>query len=224
MIFIYKRVFSKRTTTRTTMTRFHIQMKKMRNDPKNYDNIWPNGDWTLQDYKDMCWCIERGYLVQDLSCCSMFMINQEWEGEDIYADEFICSEEANSLYVGNCMKCSKKNDGDWDNNCEDPICIECGEIWKYNENDDSYYKIIKEEEEEQEELKSYNGVMMPKYVNGREVISYPNAGLKKDEEEVECHDCGEISKCYDKKQGVSMGGEIYDYDIGDCCKDKYENE
>ena len=37
-------------------------------------------------------------------------------------------------------------------------------------------------------------------------------------------DCGEISKCYDKKQGVSMGGEIYDYDIGDCCKDKYENE
>ena len=75
------------------MTRFHIQMKKMRNDPKNYDNIWPNGDWTLQDYKDMCWCIERGYLVQDLSCCSMFMINQEWEGEDIYAEEFICSEE-----------------------------------------------------------------------------------------------------------------------------------
>ena len=39
---------------------------------------------------------------------------------------------------------------------------------------------------------------------------------------VECHDCGEISKCYDKKQGVSMGGEIYDYYIGHCCKDKYD--
>ena len=56
-----------------------------------------------------------------------------------YGDEWL-DEEENSLYVGNCMKCSKKNDGDWDNNCEDPICIECGEIWKYNENDDSYYK------------------------------------------------------------------------------------
>jgi len=47
---------------------------------------------------------------------------------------------------------------------------------------------------------------------------------KKKEEKVECHDCGEISKCYDKRQGVSMGGEIYDYDIGDCCKDNYEME
>jgi len=64
------------------------------------------------------------------------------EGEEWLDEE---EEEENSLYVGNCMKCSKKNDGDWDNNCEDPICIECGKIWKYNENDDSYYKIIKEE-------------------------------------------------------------------------------
>jgi len=36
--------------------------------------------------------------------------------------------------------------------------------------------INRREEKEEEEMKSYNGVMMPKYIDGREVVSYPNAG------------------------------------------------
>lgn len=31
---------------------------------------------------------------------------------------------------------------------------------------------------EEVEMKSYNGVMMPKYIDGREVLRYPNAGKK----------------------------------------------
>ena len=42
-----------------------------------------------------------------------------------------------------------------------------------------------------------------------------------EEEEVECHDCGEISKCFEKRQGVSMGRVVYDYSIGDCCRLNY---
>ena len=34
----------------------------------------------------------------------------------------------------------------------------------------------REEKVEEEEMKSYNGVMMPKYIDGREVVRYPNAG------------------------------------------------
>ena len=40
-----------------------------------------------------------------------------------------------------CYFCGKKNDGDWDNRYEDGVCISCGEIWKFNEDDESYSKI-----------------------------------------------------------------------------------
>ena len=98
-------------------------MKKLRNDGYYFDNVFPNDNWTLQDFKDFFIMIDGGYLVQDCSTTS-FIINEEWEGEDIYKIEF---------------------------------------------------------EEDEEELKSYNGVMLPKYVNGREVISYPNAGYNEEE-------------------------------------------
>ena len=39
-------------------------------------------------------CVEKGYLVQDLSRGTLFMINEEWEGDDIYAEEFLEEEEA----------------------------------------------------------------------------------------------------------------------------------
>ena len=87
------------------MTRFHEQMKKLRDDDE-YGNVFPNDDWTLQDYKDIFWCINKGYLVQDLSRGTVFMINEEWEGDDIYAEEFLEEEEE----YGAKILC---NDGDY---------------------------------------------------------------------------------------------------------------
>tara|TARA_R110000751_G_scaffold38680_1_gene92659 strand:- start:187 stop:1158 length:972 start_codon:yes stop_codon:yes gene_type:complete len=40
-----------------------------------------------------------------------------------------------------CYFCKTKNDNDW-NDVEDAVCIECSEIWEYNENDDGYYNKL----------------------------------------------------------------------------------
>ena len=39
------------------------------------------------------------------------------------------------------------------------------------------------------ELKEYNGVMLPKYINGREVLCYPNAGRFVEEKIEKCEKC-----------------------------------
>ena len=65
------------------MTRFHEQMKKVRNENEDYNDVFSNDDWTIQDYRDFFWCIEKGYLVQ-ADFKNTFIINEEWEGEDIY--------------------------------------------------------------------------------------------------------------------------------------------
>ena len=61
----------------------------------------------------------------------------------------------------------------------------------------------REEKVEEEEMKSYNGVMMPKYIDGREVVSYPNARKKikiikkeEDEEDVCCEYGKSIEEVY----------------------------
>ena len=61
----------------------------------------------------------------------------------------------------------------------------------------------REEKVEEEEMKSYNGVMMPKYIDGREVVSYPNARKKikiikkeEDEEDVCCKYGKRIEEVY----------------------------
>lgn len=71
--------------------RFHEQMKKLRNEEEDRYNIFPNTDWTLQDFKDLFSMIEEGYLVQEESC--WFIINEEWDREDIYKEEFEEEEE-----------------------------------------------------------------------------------------------------------------------------------
>tara|TARA_R110000796_G_scaffold22152_1_gene64483 strand:- start:60 stop:827 length:768 start_codon:yes stop_codon:yes gene_type:complete len=70
----------------TTMTRFHQQMKKVHQE-EDYNNVFSNDAWTIQDYKDFFWCVDRGYLIQ-ADFTTTFMINEEWEGEDIYLAEF----------------------------------------------------------------------------------------------------------------------------------------
>ena len=70
----------------TTMTRFHQQMKKVHQE-EDYNNVFSNDAWTIQDYKDFFWCVDRGYLIQ-ADFTTTFMINEEWEGEDVYLAEF----------------------------------------------------------------------------------------------------------------------------------------
>jgi hypothetical protein len=43
--------------------------------------------WTLEDYRDFMFCVENGYLVQDMDTC-WFIINEVWDREDIYAEAF----------------------------------------------------------------------------------------------------------------------------------------
>jgi len=44
---------------------------------------------------------------------------------------------------------------------------------------------------------------------------------EKEEELIECHDCGTMSQLFYKHQGVSVGGVVYDISIGKCCEKHY---
>ena len=100
------------------MTRFHEQMKILRS--MDYGNVYPNDDWELQDYKDIFWCIDQGYLVQD--CGESFMINEEWEGDDIYAEEFLPEEEV--VECGGSEGCDGDGVVKWAAN-ECYVCRDC---------------------------------------------------------------------------------------------------
>ena len=98
------------------MTTFHEQIKLAREE-QGYSRkikIKPNSSWSLQDYIDLMFCVDKLYLIQSVQ--TNFIINNYGPSEDIYSKHFGVEE------------------------------------------------------------KVYNGVKLPKYHNGREVISYPNAG------------------------------------------------
>jgi hypothetical protein len=92
---VVKEIKKKKIIVRKKTT-FHEQMKKLRAD-NEYRNVFPNDNWSAQDYKDIFWCIDKGYLVQN--CGTSFIINEEWEGDDVYAEEFLEEEEEK------CDKC-----------------------------------------------------------------------------------------------------------------------
>jgi len=50
------------------------------------------------------------------------------------------------------------------------------EIGTYDRATDTI-RLNDESEKEEVEMKEYNGVMLPRFVDGREVIAYPNAGI-----------------------------------------------
>ena len=81
------------------MTTFHEQMKHAREFEGRTIRDYPS--WTLQDYRDFMFCVEKGYLWQECGGC--FIINQEWEGDDIYAEEFLEEEEEKD----------EEEEGDW---------------------------------------------------------------------------------------------------------------
>ena len=69
------------------MTRFHNQMKEARKADDGRTIFPDDGTWTLEDYRDFMFCVENGYLVQDMDTC-WFIINEVWDREDIYAEAF----------------------------------------------------------------------------------------------------------------------------------------
>ena len=78
------------------MTTFHEQMKNAREFEGRTIRDYPS--WTLQDYRDFMFCVEKGYLWQECGGC--FIINQEWEGDDIYAEEFLEEEDEELKCLG----------------------------------------------------------------------------------------------------------------------------
>jgi len=63
--------------------------------------------------------------------------------------------------------------------CKEPLkCNSCyHSVWGFNnECEKCKNTIVCGECDEEVELKEYNGKMLPKYINGREVLDYPNAG------------------------------------------------
>ena len=159
------------TNTKNKM-RFHEQMKKLRNEEEQFDNIFPHYDWTLQDFKDLFCMIEEGYLVQEESY--WFIINEVCD-RDVYKEQFeefeanciVCNdymsdveeedynEGANNI-CDNCCSDEEKEDEEQCKMCskqnemvlsldkdEDPKCNECGDKYEWNETDMSYSKKSK---------------------------------------------------------------------------------
>ena len=106
------------------MTRFHEQMKKVRNDVEDYYDVSSNDDWTIEDYRDFFWCVEQDYLVQAWDRKNSFMINEEWEGEDVYAIEFLEEEEEDD----DVLKCPDSY-SKW-GKCPPEMCYDCDESRK----------------------------------------------------------------------------------------------
>ena len=52
-----------------------------------------------------------------------------------------------------CYFCNTKNNGDWDNSCEDAVCCDCSGKWKYEDGGDKdgevegYYLITKDKKQ-----------------------------------------------------------------------------
>ena len=73
--------------------RFHEQMRYNRWKVGVYPTIRDHQSWTLQDYKDFMWCVDKGYIIQETNA-PYFVINPKWEhcekgqGYDMYAKEF----------------------------------------------------------------------------------------------------------------------------------------
>ena len=149
----------------TRMTTFHEQMKQLRAD-NEYRKVFPNDNWSAQDYKDIFWCIDKGYLVQN--CGTSFIINEEWEGDDVYAEEFLEEEEEEDMNM---------DTPNYKQKIEEACPVGHITVW----GDHGFIYEV--------ELKEYNGVMLPKYINGREVLCYPNAGHFVEEKIEKCDKC-----------------------------------
>lgn len=67
------------------------------------------------------------------------------EEED--SETFIKWTEENFCDRDTCYFCDTKNNGDWVNGKEDAVCEDCGDKWKWNLDDEGYYKKEQTKEE-----------------------------------------------------------------------------
>ena len=95
----------------------------------------------------------------------------------------IMTEEDKTYKCSDCDAWVRPHDSCCGSDEEDVCCVGCNErVCSFNEeppHKDSRDEAVCNECAKfiEVELKDYNGVMLPKYINGREVLCYPNAGL-----------------------------------------------
>ena len=65
------------------MTRFEEQMKQVHKD--GYGDIWPMSDWKIEDYNEMFYYIDKGYIVQSVET-NNFVINEEWDDDPLWEE------------------------------------------------------------------------------------------------------------------------------------------
>tara|TARA_R110001606_G_scaffold2415_1_gene10556 strand:+ start:1285 stop:1845 length:561 start_codon:yes stop_codon:yes gene_type:complete len=91
---------------------------------EEYQSVFPTDNWTLQDYKDFTYCIREGYLVQEDSNAS-FIINPEWDGDDIYDKKFGDSEEEVCCVGCNIKVCGYDEEPPHKDNRDEAVCNDC---------------------------------------------------------------------------------------------------
>ena len=52
-----------------------------------YQNIYPNTDWTKEEYEELFSYIDKGWLIADTVISNGFIINEDWEGEPLWKPE-----------------------------------------------------------------------------------------------------------------------------------------
>ena len=52
-----------------------------------YQNIFPNTDWTKEEYEELFSYIDKGWLIADTEISNGFIINEDWEGEHLWKPE-----------------------------------------------------------------------------------------------------------------------------------------
>ena len=52
-----------------------------------YQNIYPNTDWTKEEYEELFSYIDKGWLIADTVISNGFIINKDWEGEHLWKPE-----------------------------------------------------------------------------------------------------------------------------------------
>ena len=52
-----------------------------------YQNIYPNTDWTKEEYEELFSYIDKGWLIADTVISNGFIINEDWEGEHLWKPE-----------------------------------------------------------------------------------------------------------------------------------------
>ena len=52
-----------------------------------FQNIYPNTDWTKEEYEELFSYIDKGWLIADTVISNGFIINEDWEGEHLWKPE-----------------------------------------------------------------------------------------------------------------------------------------